>query len=147
MPTLAGKESKIMGYSTGTYKTKNGTTVSGGHDFDPYRDETTVLQCAYPSCRQKAITRKEDAVIWDGVRISTEDIHRSMTPLAKLAVVANPTDYVEKYNAYPIRLAFHTRCAAEFGMHLIKDALVGDNDVGRKLREPQNAIRKQETPI
>jgi len=115
---------------------------------DPYRSFEETLTCAYPSCHHKQIKNTDDVVIWDGVALNADDFNtRNLTSLAKLAVTSNPDKYVAKYNHYAVRLAFHPECAAEFGMHLIKDTLVGDNVVGRKLRGTRNALRKQETPV
>lgn len=115
---------------------------------DPYRNFEDTLTCAYPSCHHKEIKNTDNAVIWDGVAINADDFNaRNLTPLAKLAVTSNPDKHMTIYNHYGVRLAFHPECAAEFGMHLIKDTIVGDNDVGRKLRGTRNALRKQKTPV
>lgn len=111
-------------------------------EMDGYRNETAVCMCVYPSCRNRAIRRDEDAVFWDGVNIARDEFESSLSSLGKLAVVANPSEYTEKYGHYYVTLAMHAECAAEWGMHLIKDALESHN-VGRKLRkEKQHAIRK-----
>lgn len=115
---------------------------------DPYRTFEETLSCAYPSCSHKEIKNTDDVVIWDGAALNINDFNdRNLTPLAKLAVTSNPTTYAAKFNHYAVRLAFHPECAAEFGMHLIKDTIVGDNVVGRKLRGTRNALREQKTPI
>jgi hypothetical protein len=65
--------------------------------------------------------------------------------LAKLAIKAHPKEYSSGrvLEEYFVTLYFHAGCAAEWGMHLIKDALRSDN-VNRKLRkEKPNAIQKQ----
>jgi hypothetical protein len=113
-------------------------------EFDGYRNETEICMCVYPSCRNRKIRRNEDAVFWDGVDIAKDEFESSLSPLAKLAVVANPSEFTEKYGYYYVTLALHAGCAAEWGMHLIKDALQSHN-VGTKLRKekPQNAIREQ----
>lgn len=113
-------------------------------EFDGYRGENEVYACSYPSCRNRKINRSEDAVFWDGVHISRDSFENNLSPIAKLAAVANPTEYFEKYNKYYVTIGMHAECAAEWGMHLIKDALQSHN-VGAKLRKekPQNAIRKQ----
>jgi hypothetical protein len=113
-------------------------------EFDGYRGETEICMCVYPSCRNRKILRSEDAVFWDGVNLAKDEFENNLSPLAKLAVVANPSDYTEKYGHYYVTLAMHAGCAAEWGMHLIKDAL-GSHNVGTKLRKekPQNAIREQ----
>ena len=82
---------------------------------------------------------------WDIVHIAKDEFEFNLSPLAKLAVVANPkiTDRGEEWGDYFVTLFMHAECAAEWGMHLIKDALQSHN-VGTKLRKekPQNAIRK-----
>ena len=111
---------------------------------DGYRGESEIHECSYPNCRNRKINRNEDAVFWDGVKVSRDFFERNLSPVAKIAAIANPTEYFEKYNKYYVTLAMHAECAAEWGMHLIKDALQSHN-VGTKLRreKPQNAIREQ----
>lgn len=111
---------------------------------DTYRGESEIYECSYPSCRNRRINRNEDAVFWDGVHIGKNSFENNLSPVAKIAAIANPTEYFEKYNRYYITVGMHAECAAEWGMHLIKDALKSHN-VGTKLRKekPQNAIRKQ----
>jgi hypothetical protein len=112
-------------------------------EMDGYRGETEICWCVYPSCRNRRINRTEDAVFWDGVNVTKDEYERGLSPLARLAVVANPSNYVQKYGHYYVTLAMHAECAAEWGMHLIKDALESHN-VGAKLRkEKPNAIREQ----
>jgi hypothetical protein len=113
-------------------------------EFDGYRGEAEICMCVYPSCRNRKIRRNEDAVFWDGVNIAKDEFEGNLSPLAKLAAVANPSEFTEKYGYYYVTLALHAGCAAEWGMHLIKDALQSHN-VGTKLRKekPQNAIREQ----
>ena len=111
--------------------------------FDGYRGEKQNCTCAYPNCKNRLIERHEDAVFWDGAHIDLDEFNRvNLSPMAKLAVAANPTDFVQKYGYYPVKIALHAACAAEWGMHLIKDALQSHN-VGNILRKEQNAIRKQ----
>ena len=114
-------------------------------DWDGYRDEHQILECAYPNCRNKKITRDQDAVCWDSVHLPNEEMEFNLSPLAKLAVAAHPktNNLGGEWGHYFIRMSLHAECAAEWGMHLIKDALQSHN-VGTKLRsENQNAIRKQ----
>ena len=112
-------------------------------EYDSYRGDYDTCECAYPSCRSRKIARKQDAVFWDGVHLSKDVFENNLSPLAKLATVANPTDFMEKQGYYYVSLAMHAECAAEWGMHLIKDALKSHN-VGTKLRQEQsNAIQKQ----
>jgi hypothetical protein len=130
-----------MSFSKGIPPGKKLNELKG--EFDGYRDETEVCICVYPSCRNRAIRRNEDAVFWDGVNIAKDEFESNLSPLGKLAVVANPSEYTEKYGYYHVTLAMHAECAAEWGMHLIKDALESHN-IGRKLREERNnAIREQ----
>jgi len=112
--------------------------------WDVYRPENEICMCAYPSCLNRRIERHQDAVFWDYLNVATEEFNRvNLTPLAKLAVIANPEDFVEKQGSYSVKVALHVECAAEWGMHLIKDALQSHN-VGTKLRRgTENAIRKQ----
>lgn len=112
--------------------------------WDVYRGEHEVCMCAYPSCRNRKIERSQDAVFWDGLGIEMDEFNNSnLSPIAKLTAVANPKEFVEKYGYYTIKVALHAECAAEWGMHLIKDALTSHN-VGTKLRkEKPNAVREQ----
>jgi len=110
------------------------------NQFDGYRTDDAVCECMYPSCRTRKIERHQDAVFWNGVHIPKEEFEHHLSPIAKLAVVANPK---EEFRHYFVTMALHVECAAEWGMHLIKDAL-GSHNVGTKLRSEQNhAIRKQ----
>ena len=133
-----------MSFSKGV---KPGEKMAGETEdvWDYSRGEHEIHYCSYPSCRNKKIERHQDAVFWDGVEIPEEDFKNNLSPMAKLAVVANPwTDSkgVERQDYY-FNMAMHAECAAEWGMHLIKDALKSHN-VGTKLRqEKPNAIRKQ----
>jgi hypothetical protein len=125
--------------------------ISKGTKLDPdkgqvdLRGDDALKECSYPSCRSRKIARDEDAVEWDLVHIPTEEYEWNVSPLAKLAIKAHPKMYSRGnvYDHYFVTLYFHAGCAAEWGMHLIKDALKSDN-VSRKLRkEKPNAIRKQ----
>jgi hypothetical protein len=121
-----------------------GTTLD--HDkgeYDSYRGDYDVCECSYPICRNRKIARKQDAVFWDGVHLSKDTFESGLSPLAKLAAVANPTEFTQKHGYYYTSFAMHAECAAEWGMHLIKDALQSHN-VGTKLRqEKPNALREQ----
>jgi hypothetical protein len=112
--------------------------------YDP-RGDDKIKECSYPNCHNKKIARNEDAVEWDLVHISTEEYEWNVSPLAKLAIKAHPKVYNngQVVDHYFVTLYFHAGCAAEWGMHLINDALKSDN-VNRKLRkEKPNAIQKQ----
>lgn len=111
-------------------------------EFDGYRGDNAICECAYPNCRSRRIGRDEHAVFWDGVHLNKDAFERNLSPIAKLAAIANPTDYFEKYNQYHVTIGMHAECAAEWGMHLIKDAM-GDYSIGNKLRGTRNAIREQ----
>ena len=113
-------------------------------EVDGYRGENDTYECSYPSCRNRKINRNEDAVFWDGVHIDTYFFENNLSPMAKLTTRSHPTEYFEKYNTYYVTVGMHAECAAEWGMHLIKDALQSHN-VGTKLRreKPKNAIREQ----
>jgi hypothetical protein len=98
--------------------------------------------CSYPSCRHNRINSDEPFVAWNDVSFSPEQIQDNLSPMSKLAVVANPSEYVEKFGHYGLNMFLHPECAAEWGMHLIQNAIKADPEVGRKLREPRNALRK-----
>jgi hypothetical protein len=135
-----------MSFSKGATKGKQ--TPKDAWDY--IRGEHEICYCSYPSCRNRKITRDQDAVSWDIVHIAKDEFEFNLSPLAKLAVVANPkiTDRGEEWGDYFVTLFMHAECAAEWGMHLIKDALQSHN-VGTKLRKekPQNAIREQTKTI
>ncbi len=116
-----------------------------GKEWDGYRAEHEVKECSYPNCKHKKISREEHAVCWNGVHIPNDEFDDNLSPLGKLAVVANPRLDFNNREAthYYMTMFLHAECAAEWGMHLIKDAL-GDYSIGNKLRETRkNAIRKQ----
>lgn len=113
--------------------------------WDYSRGQHEICYCSYPSCRNKKIERFQDAVFWDGVDISKDNFESNLSPMAKLATVANPktNDKGREQHGYYFNMAMHAECAAEWGMHLIKDALESHN-IGTKLREERNnAIREQ----
>lgn len=131
-----------MSFSKGIKFGEKAKPVEDAHDT--YRGPSEIHMCAYPSCQNRKIGRNQDAVFWGGVSTDTEYFNRvNLSPMAKLVAIANPTNFVEKYGYYNIQIALHAECAAEWGMHLIKDALQSHN-VGTKLRsERNNAIREQ----
>lgn len=90
--------------------------------------------CSYPSCKHRRIEKDKPFVAWRGVDFSPEQINADLSPMAKLAVIANPSEFVEKFGVYELNMELHAECAAEWGMHLIKDALVADPVIGNKLR-------------
>jgi hypothetical protein len=109
--------------------------------FDAYRGNDAICECMYPSCHNRKIERNQDAVFWNGVHIPKEEFEHNLSPIAKLAAVANPRE--EQFRHYFVTMSLHVECAAEWGMHLIKDGLQSHN-VGTKLRSERNdAIRKQ----
>lgn len=129
-----------MSFSKGI---KPGEKPKHGEDaHDVYRGEHEVCECAYPNCKSRRIGRNESAVFWNGVHLDKDTFESNLSPVARLAAIANPTDYFEKYNHYHVTIAMHAECAAEWGMHLIKDAM-GDYSIGNKLRGTRDAIRKQ----
>jgi hypothetical protein len=112
-------------------------------EWDP-RGEDGLRMCSYPSCRSRKIAREEDAVEWDLVHIADDEFEWNVSPLAKLAIKAHPKIFSDgkEIRHYFATLTLHAGCAAEWGMHLIKDALKSDN-VNRTLRkDKQNAIQK-----
>ena len=112
------------------------TFSKGGHGYHEPQE------CAYPSCRKRMVHRDDDIVIWEGVNVSKKNFEDNLSPMAKLATIANPSEYYQKHGQYYVQLVMHAECAAEWGMHLIKDALEG-KVAGHKLRRGQNAIHKQ----
>ena len=89
--------------------------------------------CSYPSCH-KRISAGDNGVMWDSVSVEKEEFYYNLSPLAKLAVVANPTDKPHRDVYFITSIYLHPECAAEWGMHLIKDALEADYSIARKLR-------------
>ena len=90
--------------------------------------------CSYPSCH-KRISAGDNGVTWDSVGIEKEEFYYyNLSPLAKLAVVANPIDKSYRDNYFATSIYLHPECAAEWGMHLIKDAIEADSSVAQKLR-------------
>ena len=72
---------------------------------------------------------------WDGVGVSENQVMRVLSPIGRLAESENRSDNVVKSGVYWFNMEMHTECAAEWGMHLIKDALSVDYNLGNKLRE------------
>jgi hypothetical protein len=92
-------------------------------------------RCAYPSCTRKNIDQNEPFVAWNGVGISEDQVMGVLSPIGRLAESANRPDVVVKTGVYWFNMEMHTECAAEWGMHLIKDALDVSYNLGSKLRE------------
>lgn len=113
------------------YKEANRINKPNENDFRPM-GKTEI--CSYPSCRNKVIRYGEAFVSWDGVAFSRHDVERHLSPMAKLDSIANPSDYVKKYDQYTFNFYLHPECAAEWGMHLIANALEADGKVGNILR-------------
>jgi hypothetical protein len=103
-------------------------------EFDGYRGNYEICECSYPNCHSRKIAREEDAVFWNGAHIAKQYFENNLSPLAKLAVIANPTKFKEEHGYYYVTISMHAGCAAEWGMHLIKDAIQSDN-VNRTLRK------------
>lgn len=90
--------------------------------------------CAYPSCRNRKLFPDKPFVEWHHAVFSKQQVEDNLSAMSKLAVIANPTGYVEKYGEYGFNIQLHPECAAEWGMHLIKNAIEANRDVGSKLR-------------
>jgi hypothetical protein len=90
--------------------------------------------CSYPNCEHKKIAKNAPFVEWHGVHFSPEQVSDELHPMAKLAVVANPSEWIEKFGFYSFNMELHPECAAEWGMHLIRDAMNANPKVGNKLR-------------
>lgn len=126
------------------YKKANPMDKPNEEDFRPMGNTET---CSYPSCRKRIIRLGEAFVMWDSVPYPCHEIERHLPPMAKLDAVANPNKYVKQYNQYVLVMYLHPECAAEWGMHLIENALQADSNVGRTLRRTKDAVRKQTPPI
>jgi hypothetical protein len=90
--------------------------------------------CSYPNCRKRKIDRDKPFVSWMGVHFPIDEAYQYLSPQAKLMAVANPSKYVEKFGHYSLNMELHPECAAEWAMHLIRDALNADGNVGVKMR-------------
>lgn len=90
--------------------------------------------CSYPNCKHRKIEKDAPFVEWHGVSFTPEQVVDELSPMAKLATVANPSDFVEKFGHYVFNMELHAECAAEWGMHLIKDSFQADPAIGNKLR-------------
>ena len=94
-------------------------------------------RCAYPSCRRKNIDQDGPFVSWNGVAVPENQVTDALSPIGRLAESENRPDVVVNSGVYWFNMEMHTECAAEWGMHLIKDALDVNYNLGSKLREPK----------
>lgn len=99
--------------------------------------------CSYPSCRHKKIEKDKPFVSWHGVNFPIEEVNDDLSSMAKLAAIANPSEWVEKFGYYGFNMELHPECAAEWGMHLIQNAIAADSEIGRIFsKRDKNAICK-----
>lgn len=91
--------------------------------------------CVYPNCKHREMSESKPFVEWHGVHFSIKNVMDNLSPIGRLAEENNPDDYVAKYKHYVFNIELHSECAAEWGMHLIKDALNADYSLGSKLRK------------
>lgn len=99
--------------------------------------------CSYPSCKNHRINKGDPVVIWDNVDFPKEEVENRLSPMGKLAVIANPSEWIEKIGCYGFNMELHPECAAEWGMHLIENALAADPNIGRALtKRGKHAIRE-----
>lgn len=100
--------------------------------FPPGGPSTNYTQkCFYPNCRRPVIEYPDSYVTWD-VYIPLQTIYDMFPPVVKLAIQENSDTNKELPKAMTIYI--HPECAAEWGMHLIKDGLEAEAETGRKLR-------------
>jgi hypothetical protein len=90
------------------------------------------VDCAYPNCRKGKVTGETPYVQWSGA-LDLEQIYTVLPAVVKLALQENKSDYIKKYNQLPWHYLIHAECAAEWGMHMIKDAMKAEGNVGRIL--------------
>lgn len=99
--------------------------------------------CSYPSCKHRKIAKGGPVVLWRTVEFAKEEVEDTLSPMGKLAVIANPSQWIEKFHNYGFNMSLHPECAAEWGMHLIQNALEADPNVGRTLSgRNTNAVRE-----
>ena len=89
--------------------------------------------CAYPSCRRGLVTAEAPYVRWEG-DLYLPDLYKLFPPVVKLAIESSAAEGLTDYKRIRWPYFIHPECAAEWGMHLIRDALEADDKVGRKLR-------------
>jgi hypothetical protein len=100
------------------------------HVYGPAGDGS---KCFYPNCHIRSKLYNRDAcVTWD-TNVPLEAIFKRFPPIVKLAIQENCDEYTEQYQQIIFSFYLHPECAAEWGMHLIKDALDSNRHVGRKL--------------
>ena len=92
------------------------------------------VDCAYPNCRKGKVTGETPYVSWHGA-LDLEHLYTTLPAVVKLAIQENKDDYMEKYNRVTWLYLTHAECAAEWAMHMIKDAMKAKDDVGRKLSD------------
>jgi hypothetical protein len=104
------------------------------------------VRCTYPSCRFNSLGESPPYVVWDGV-LDLDLFYTKVPPIVKLAMQEH-FDRNQQANKYICwDYFFHPECAAEWGMHLISNAIKADPDVGRILtgrhstKENSHAIR------
>jgi hypothetical protein len=90
------------------------------------------VDCAYPNCRKGKVTEETPYVSWHG-SLDLEQLYTQFPAVVKLAIQENKDSYMEKYNQTAWLYLTHAECAAEWGMHMIKDAMKAEDDIGRKL--------------
>jgi len=104
-----------------------------GDDHLVLGPEGAGVECFYPNCKIGSKLYDRDAcVTWD-TYVPLEAMFEWFPAIVKLAIQENCDEYTAKYQAMRFGFYLHPECAAEWGMHLIKDALDSDDKVGRKL--------------
>lgn len=109
------------------------TSFSSSEEDLFYSPEGEV-ECGYPNCKRGLITAPY--VKWD-LTIPMQTIYSMFPPVVKLAIQENSDPNRQKYRM--MELYIHPECAAEWGMHLVKDALQANAKVGRKLRSAEES--------
>jgi len=99
------------------------------------------VDCAYPNCRKGKVTGKTPYVSWHGA-LDLEQLYKTLPAVVKIAIQENKDKYMEKFNRVTWLYLTHAECAAEWGMHLIKDAVEVNDDIGRKLTDRMIYERK-----
>tara|TARA_R100001443_G_scaffold698_2_gene2805 strand:+ start:1376 stop:1762 length:387 start_codon:yes stop_codon:yes gene_type:complete len=103
------------------------------------------VDCAYPSCRKGKITGETPYVSWHG-NLDLEHLYTTLPAVAKLVIQEHKDDFMQKHNRVTWLYLVHAECAAEWGMHLIKDAMKAEGNVGRVLTERhRSAYPKRKT--
>ena len=103
------------------------------------------VDCAYPNCRKGKITGETPYVSWHG-NLDLEHLYTTLPAVAKLAIQEHKDDFMQETNTITWLYLVHAECAAEWGMHLIKDAMGVEADIGRVLSERHSsAYSKRKT--